>query len=124
LAFFKTAVWPASRSVRRNRALPYLDLASTAEHAGLDGGQIHAAKFQKLAVPFMVCQQTIAGQRMMEAAQVARLGQDGQGVDRPDAGNGAQQLVIRPIALQFDGTVFDGIALPDETSPFGQHKAE
>ena len=53
----------------------------TAEHAGLDGGEIQAAELQELTV-------------MPEAVQVTGLGQDGQGVDRADTGNGRQQLII------------------------------
>lgn len=54
---------------------------------------------------------------MMAAAQIARLGEYGQGIDWPDAGNGAQQLIIGPIAQQFDRPVFDGVALPDQLRP-------
>jgi hypothetical protein len=61
---------------------------------------------------------------MMEPMQIAGLGQNGQGIDRPDAGNGAQQLKIGPPTQQFDGTIFDGIALPFQASAFGQHHAE
>ena len=61
---------------------------------------------------------------MTEAAQVTGLGQDRQGVDRPDAGNGAQQQVIGTIAEQFGGPAFDGVALSDKASAFGQHHAE
>ena len=61
---------------------------------------------------------------MMETAQVAGLGQNGQRIDRPDAGNGAQQLILRALSQQFDRPIFDGIALPDQASAFGQHHAE
>ena len=66
---------------------------------------------------------------MTEPPQITGLGQNGQCVDRPDAGNCAQQLVIWPLAKQFhrpvfDGPVFDGIALADQASSFGQHEAE
>ena len=74
------------------------DLAWAAEHAGLDGGKIHAAKLQKLTV-------------MVEAAQVTGLGQDGQRVDWSYDGYGAQQLVIGSLSQQFDRPVFDGVAL-------------
>ena len=50
--------------------------------------------------------------------------QDGQCVDWHDAGNGAQQQIVGPIAQQFDRPIFDGIALADQASAFGQHHAE
>ena len=86
-------------------------LASTAKHAGLDGGQIHAAELQKLPL-------------MMEPPQVPGLGQDRQSVDRPDAGNGAQQLIVMALGQQFDRPIFDDIALADQASPFGLHHAD
>jgi hypothetical protein len=99
LAFFSTAVCPASHKRAAQAGIAILrDLASAAEHAGLDGGQIHAAELQKLAV-------------MVEAAQIASLGQNGQRIDRSDPGNRAQQLIIRMVGQQFDGAVLDGIAL-------------
>jgi hypothetical protein len=42
----------------------------------------------------------------------------------PRGGNGAQQQIVRALGQQFDGAIFDGIALPDQASPFGQHQAE
>ena len=61
---------------------------------------------------------------MVEAAQIASLGQNGQGIDGSDPRNRAQQLIIRPVAQQFDGAILDGIALADQASAFGQHQAE
>src|SRR6056297_1944831 len=57
------------------------DPALAAEHAGLHGREVHAAELQKLAM-------------MAEAAQVTGLGQNEHGVDRADAGNGRQQLIV------------------------------
>ena len=56
----------------------FREIALAAEHARLDDGHIHSAELQELAA-------------MMEASQVARLGEKGQCVDRFDPWNGAQQ---------------------------------
>ena len=53
---------------------------------------------------------------MVEAAQIASLGQNGQRVDGSDPRNRAQQLIIRPVAQKFDCAILDGIALADQTS--------
>lgn len=79
------------------------DTALTAEHAGLDSGEVHATELQELPM-------------MPEPTQVTGLGQDGHGVDRADAGNGRQQLVIWQIGEQFDGPGLDLVALPDKAS--------
>ncbi len=87
------------------------DSALAAEHAGLDSGEVHAAELQELAV-------------MPEAAQITGLSQNGQGVDRPDPGDGGQQLVVGMIGQKLDGPRLDLIALSNQTAPFGQHEAE
>src|SRR6056297_238493 len=93
-----------SIAILRNTAL-------AAEHAGLHGREIHAAKLQKLPV-------------MPEPAQVAGLGQDGHRIDRADAGNGRQQLIVGQVGQQLDGPRFDLIALADKASTLGEHEAE
>jgi len=87
------------------------DAALTAEHAGLHGGEIHAAELQELPV-------------MAEAAQVTGLGQDGHGVDRTDAGNGRQQLIVGQVGEELDSSSFNRIALADKAPTLGEHEAE
>src|SRR6056297_1465268 len=89
----------------------FRDPALTAEHAGLDGGEVHAAELQELPV-------------MSEAAQVASLRQDGHGVDRADAGDGRQQLIVGQIRQQRDGPSLDLIALPDKAAALCENEAE
>ena len=61
---------------------------------------------------------------MAEAAQVAGLGQDGQGVDRPDARDLAQQLVVGVIRQQGMGEPLDLVALADQAAGLGDDQAE
>lgn len=51
-----------------------------------------------------------------EAAQVARLGKDGQRVDRADARDVAQQLVVDVIGQPGMGEPLDLIALLDKAA--------
>ena len=53
---------------------------------------------------------------VIEATQVTGLGQDGQCVDRPDAGDLAQQLIINVVGEPDMSKAFDLIALLDETA--------
>ena len=59
-----------------------------------------------------------------EAAQVAGLRQDGQGMDRPDARDLAQELVVAVIRQHRMSEFFDLIPLADEAAGLGQHHAE
>lgn len=72
---------------------------------------MHAAELQELPM-------------MPEPTQVASLGQDGHGVDRADAGNGRQQLIVGQIRQQLDGPRLNHIALSDQAATFGQYQAE
>ncbi|PRY26922.1 hypothetical protein CLV78_1011027 [Aliiruegeria haliotis] len=87
------------------------DAALSSEHAGLHGCEVHAAELQELAV-------------MAETAQIASFGQDGHGVDRTDAGNGCQQLVVWVIGQKLDSPRLDLIALSNPAALIGQHEAE
>ena len=61
---------------------------------------------------------------MPKAAQVAGLGQDGHGVDRADAGNGRQKLIVGQIGEKLDGSSLDLVALPDQATAFRENEAE
>ena len=61
---------------------------------------------------------------MPEPTLVACFGQDGHCVDRADAGNGGQQLIVGQVRQQLDSPCLNHIALPDEASPLGKNKAE
>ena len=75
------------------------------------GGQIEATELQELTV-------------MAEAAQVAGLGQDGQGVDRADAGDAAQQLVVGALRQEGVGRSLDRVALPYEATHLADDEPE
>ena len=59
-----------------------------------------------------------------QPAQVTGLGQDGECVDRADAGDGLQPLVVGVPGQHGLGTGLDLVALADQASPLGQHHAE
>ena len=61
---------------------------------------------------------------MPKAAEVTGLRQDGHGVDRTDAVDGCQELIIRVIGEQLDSAGLDLVALADKTSAFGKTEAE
>ncbi len=61
---------------------------------------------------------------MAEAAQVAGLGQDGQGVDRADAGDAAQQLVVGALRQEGVGCGLDRVALPYEATHLADDEPE
>ena len=61
---------------------------------------------------------------MPKAAQVAGLRQDGHGIDRADAGDRCQQLIVRQIREELDRTRLDLVALTDKTSAFGKDQTE
>ena len=56
---------------------------------------------------------------MMEAAKVSGFGDDRQCIDRPDAWDLSQELVVLAVPQQFVGLRFDLVALPDQTSSLG-----
>jgi hypothetical protein len=72
---------------------------------------MHATELQELSV-------------MTEPAQVASFGQDGRCVDRADAWNGGQRLIVGQVRQQLDGPSLDQIALTDEAAPFSKNKVE
>jgi hypothetical protein len=59
-----------------------------------------------------------------KAAQVAGLGQDGQRVDRPDAGHLLQAPEVGLPVQQFRGQPLDGVALSDQVACLGDDEAE
>ena len=81
------------------------------EGAGLLGGQIKPAELQELPV-------------MAEAAQIAGLSQDGQGVDRADARDAAQQLVVGVVGQEGVGRGLDGVALLDQPARLADDEPE
>jgi hypothetical protein len=52
-----------------------------------------------------------------DAAQIARLREDGQRVDRPDAGDGDEQPVVGMVGEQLDRLGLGPVALIDQASP-------
>jgi len=86
-------------------------LGAATERARLAGCEIEAAKLQKLAM-------------VTEAAQITGLGQNGQRVDRTDAWNVAQQLVIDVIDEPRMGQPFDLVALVDEAADLRDDHSE
>ena len=86
-----------------------LGLAS--ECAGLDGCKVHPTKLEELPV-------------RPEAAQVASLSQDGQGVDRPDPRDGCQQLIVVVGLEKLNSTILNLIALCDQATPLGENQPE
>lgn len=61
---------------------------------------------------------------MPETAQVTCFSQDGHCVDRADTGDGRQQLIVRQIGQELDGSGLNLIALPDQAAAFGGNEAE
>lgn len=87
------------------------EVGAATKGAGLVGLQIQAAELQELAM-------------MPKAAQIAGLGQHGQRVDRTDAGNGHEPLIVGMPMQPLDGEPFDPVALADQTAAFYQHHSE
>ena len=75
------------------------------------GGEIKATELQELAV-------------VAEAAQVAGLGQDGERVDRPDAGNLLQAPEVGMLPEQLARHRLDRVALADQMPCLGDDEAE
>ena len=57
---------------------------------------------------------------MTETAKIAGFGDDRQRIDRPDARDLSQELVILAESQQLVGLFFDLIALPDHAACFGE----
>ena len=106
------ATCPAIQKVRRSRALPNFEsLVWPRILAGLLSGEIEAAELQELAM-------------MAEAAQVAGFGKDGHCIDRTDAWDLAQALVVGVLAEQVVGLSLDLVALTDQATSLGNDHPE
>jgi len=60
---------------------------------------------------------------MTETAKIAGFGNDGQCVDRSDARDLSQELIILAVPQQLVGLGFDLIALPDQAACFVNDQA-
>lgn len=75
-------------SVAQARVAVFQDLALATKHPRLDGGEVHAAEPKELAV-------------VPEPPHISGLGEDGLGVDRADAPDRCQQLVVGRTRQEF-----------------------
>ena len=86
-------------------------LRSAAILTRLVGGQIQTAEFEKLPM-------------MTKTSQITCLGQDCQGMDRPDAWYLLQTPEIGMLAQQCDGRGFNVVALGNQAPRLSQHQPE
>jgi hypothetical protein len=54
---------------------------------------------------------------VLETAKITGFGEDRHRIDRPDPGDGRQQLIVGQIGQKRDESCFNLIALADETTP-------